>query len=149
VLQGIDCINSTGVEQLFCTSTVIEDWFGCCGVGSCNVFCCDCDHGCKTFDSCPAGWSPATKRRDLTGSGNATDSDCVEAQFQILDSQVEQDGLITFAEFVAGWYLVKPGFNQSWWHSAETYAAVAAKLIQYDADGDGTLSLEECQQTLS
>ncbi|ETO18482.1 hypothetical protein RFI_18784 [Reticulomyxa filosa] len=27
--------------------TILSDWGGCCGKGACNIFCCNCDNGCR------------------------------------------------------------------------------------------------------
>lgn len=140
-----------------CSSTVKENTFGCCGIGSCNIFCCNCDDGCIAWDNCPA--SPSKRRRDSATSpaldavlldkrssylGNCSaNDDCTQSKFELLDSIRDVDGFITFREFVEGWKLVDPNFQAALWDKPSTYTDAVAYFNKFDVNGDGMLSLEE------
>lgn len=142
--NGIDCASSVATGT-WCDPTQNADDFDCCGVGACNIFCCNCDNGCLPA-ACPPDWSPVSKKRDVSPAVD-DDKECIKTKFHILDAQVRKDNSISFEEFVAGWHLIKPGFNQTSWAKAQTYADAARKFMQFDTNGDGGLSLEECKQT--
>lgn len=48
---GAKCCNRpTNTDNgKMCTTTAVGDDRWCCGVGSCNIFCCNCDGGCESL----------------------------------------------------------------------------------------------------
>ena len=99
--------------------------------------------------TCPTGLTLVNLKRDTNAIRD--DHNCLKEKFHILDSQIEVDGNITFDEFLAGWHLIAAGYNHLWidsWKSSELRDNAARLFSQYDADRDGGLSLEECEQIL-
>ncbi|KAI1615905.1 hypothetical protein EDD36DRAFT_433894, partial [Exophiala viscosa] len=152
---GVDCFGRNHGAG-WCTSTAQRQDFRCCGVGSCNIFCCNCDDGCIQFDHCPD--TPAAGKRELPWTDiqhstpsltcpiAVTNSDCVQTLFDLLDSN--GDGRITIDELIAGWALVSPTFDESLWEIPETYLVAVEYFDKFDTNHDGALDLAECEQQL-
>ncbi|KIV80186.1 hypothetical protein PV11_07705 [Exophiala sideris] len=151
----------------WCSSTQGVEAFGCCGIGPCNIFCCNCDNGCVYFDHCPG----ASEKRDVTwpdwsgtppattsaagtsASSNATCSpsasaqDCVLAKFDILDTN--DDHKLSILEVLVGWVLVWGAGGESDMTDPADVAYLVEKFEKYDTNGDGYLTLAECAQKLA
>lgn len=160
-----DCCYSTPCGQYFpvnyCTSTDPVDDYTCCGVGPCNIFCCNCDNGCIPFDHCPSdnkrdvAWTDIPAASTLASSNatcSPTDStdDCVLTKFEILDTN--NDGKVSILELIAGWALVwvttvSADFDVV--DTAESVIFLVEKFVKYDTNGDGFLTLAECSQQLA
>ncbi|KAI1623565.1 hypothetical protein EDD37DRAFT_650661 [Exophiala viscosa] len=146
----------------------LVDAYSCCGVGPCNIFCCNCDNGCIAWDHCPDNsgkrdvtwpdWSGAPSGNNLaeggSASANATCSptasteDCVLAKFDILD--IGDDGKVSILELLAGWALVWIVSDESDTSTDPAdYIYLVKKFEKFDTNGDGYLTLEECAQQLS
>ena len=157
--------SSKGTRQLFaCSSTSIRyTHFACCGSGPCNIFCCNCDDGCIQFDSCPltgsrmsvrswpgSVWNPSNvsspKEDDNCAVLDASGHACTRHKFDLLDSTIEKNGEITFKEFIQGWALINPHFDESIWDHPDAYTDAVKHFKRFDANGDGILSFEEALQ---
>ena len=62
---------------------------GCCGKGRCNIFCCNCDDGCKSKDECRFA-IPIRGKREIF------EQDSPLKRFSMID--LDQDGKISFDE---------------------------------------------------
>ncbi|KZP23352.1 hypothetical protein FIBSPDRAFT_1043047 [Athelia psychrophila] len=95
--------------------------FPCCGKGACNIFCCECDGGCRTSDS-----RASLSARNPLG---VVEADSCKQRFSQADAN--GDGKLTFLEWAA------PS------DTAADTAATAAKWADFDWEGKGYLTQEE------
>lgn len=130
---------------------------GCCGRGPCNIFCCNCDNGCKCDLSkyCYiAGDGTVTKNgvrfstrfpcahqvrdgRSLEGPANGT-SDGLEI---MKSADVDGDGLMSLDE--AASYLVAVGKLSEENNRERRDASTPEWFAAIDSNGDGFIQLEE------
>lgn len=143
-----------------CSSTKFRSSFiSCCSDGPCNIFCCNCDDACIDFDACPpafgvfarsrpgSAWNPgkistpAAEETCVTSGASA--HACTRHKFDTLDSTVDKNGEVSFREFITGWAVINPFFDESAWEDPDTYIEAVKHFKRFDANGDGILSFEE------
>lgn len=147
--DGTLCTWGTRTQRV-CDSQTILGHNGnyCCGVGPCNIFCCNCDYGCRTFDRCPdepatGGHRKPPKRSDVLHditNNNRTDADCTREKFALLDAMTTADGEITMEEWLKG----APELLSN--TIGEDEFLLIQAFQKWDRDQSGSLSLEEAQQ---
>jgi hypothetical protein len=90
----------------------------CCGVGDCNIFCCNCDNGCR-----------GDRRKRFFSSVGTDGSSNEEETFQTMDE--DGDGRVTEEEAIN--FMEKMGLGR----------LKHTSFLTYDKNNDGFLSLEE------
>lgn len=100
----------------------------CCGKGSCNIFCCNCDGGC---------WpSKDRRRRDENSIPEETNSTLILSQYD-----TNNDGHFDHDE--AHNYMMSSGCG----HKSMTTDELKGHFSQLDKNGDGKLHFEEIDAT--
>lgn len=119
----------------------------CCAYGSCNIFCCNCDDGCRQrrltqrMRSDFAPWQDGPFGQDTVCGLSQSESQCEMDQFEALDTN--RDGKITLAEAWAGIDVLRPQLTLVD-IDKETLAKELATLFKaYDTDHDGELTFTE------
>ena len=80
-----------------------SDFFGCCGVGTCNIFCCNCDDGCKHTVTISVFTFCANKRSidDYSDSNSKTNLGNVESYRVFPRMYINKNDMIDIDEAAA------------------------------------------------
>ncbi|KAM0798422.1 hypothetical protein BDR22DRAFT_964767 [Usnea florida] len=103
----------------------------CCGEGGCNIFCCNCDGGCRTDT-----WMEKIKRDDLEDDQSIP----VDSLFQSVDGDTDQ--YLSLAEYIV-W--VERTKGESVVKNATMLEMWIEKFESHDANGDGKIEPGEME----
>ncbi|KAK2051972.1 hypothetical protein LY76DRAFT_365940 [Colletotrichum caudatum] len=124
----------------FCCDGSQQGPFACCGIGSCNIFCCNCDDGCLGgSDSCPnvCGSSQGTEftnqQIELRSTSTFQSGEKKKCGEKFDDADENGDGQLSYLEWItytAGDQLVNLTEAKQRW-------------ILFDTDNNGYLEKDE------
>ena len=133
-----------------CLDGTKSDIWSCCAYGSCNIFCCNCDGGCRRAPS-KRSWTDwaGHGHGDLPGASDTnpvcgltrTDNQCVVDKINELDTNL--DGKVSLAEILANPDIVRPGLSTSGFSTAELHDMLTKLFTIYDTSEDGYLVFDE------
>lgn len=133
-----------------CLDGTKSDIWSCCAYGSCNIFCCNCDGGCRRAPS-KRSWTDwaGHGHGDLPGASDTnpvcgltrTDNQCVVDKINELDTNL--DGKVSLAEILANPDIVRPGLSTSGFSTAELDVMLTKLFTIYDTSEDGYLVFDE------
>lgn len=146
ITVSAECCSSPAV----CADGTQSGIWSCCAYGSCNIFCCNCDGGCRKAPT-KRSWSDwANGDHGLHGVAEHdsvvcgltyTDDQCVIAKLDALDGNL--DGKVSLAEVLANPDVVRPGITMMDMDAADIQAKLTELFNIYDANGDGYLDFDE------
>lgn len=141
-----ECCSSPAV----CADGTVSDIWSCCAYGSCNIFCCNCDGGCRVASS-KRSWTdwvhhnhghfPGVSEASSGCGLTVTDSQCVEDKITELDTDF--DGKVSLAEILANPDIVRPGLSTAGIDPAVLNATLTKLFNIYDTSEDGYLVFDE------
>ena len=146
------CYSASTIGDVYSVTGVCEDGYkpgdmGCCGRGSCNIFCCKCDDGCRGSKFKARGQHhgsfPGLSEVDALCGVSQTEDQCVTDKFKELDTN--HDGKVSLAEFLAGIDIVRPGVTLSGLATAELDKLATELFDIYDTAKAGYLTLAEAE----
>ncbi|KAK5046455.1 hypothetical protein LTR84_008258 [Exophiala bonariae] len=133
-----------------CLDGTKSDIWSCCAYGSCNIFCCNCDGGCRQA-STKRSWTDWVSHdlgnlaSDSEGTSvcglTRTDKQCVIDKINELDTDL--DGKVSLAEILANPDIVRPGLSTSGIDDAELHDMLTKLFDIYDTSEDGYLVFDE------
>lgn len=126
-----------------CVDDTYAGAFGCCAYGACNIFCCNCDGGCRRPKRLMA--------RTIIGNAQAedptcglfqTENQCGLDKFEALDTN--HDSVITLDEVLAGVNIIRPFLAElDPTPNPDITAELTALFNLYDTNHDGNLTFVE------
>lgn len=142
ITVSAECCSSPAV----CADGTISSIWSCCAYGSCNIFCCNCDGGCRKAPT-KRSWTdwkqnhPGGCQAEPICGLTTTDAQCVINKLDALDGNL--DGRVSLAEILANPEIVRPGITVMDLDSADIEEKITALFHIYDTDGDGYLDFDE------
>ncbi|KAJ9636480.1 uncharacterized protein PV06_01535 [Exophiala oligosperma] len=129
-----------------CLDGTYADYLGCCAYGPCNIFCCNCDGGCRQAPSRRsardlAPWIGVAQRADSTCGLFQTENQCALDKFEALDTN--QDSILTLGEVIDGVNVLRPLLGLNGIDNATLSKDVTALFNLFDTNHDGNLTLAE------
>jgi len=136
----------------YCDDGTLTSTFGCCGIGPCNIFCCNCDDGCRVAKTKRntardvASWgdwaqTASSQSGDSTCGLFESENQCALDKFEALDTN--HDGFLTLAECLVGVDVLRPALNLSSIDEATIKQDVTILFNAYDTDKNGDLTFAE------
>lgn len=148
VKVSAECCSSPAV----CADGTLSSIWACCAYGSCNIFCCNCDGGCRTAPT-KRSWTDwkhgehglhglhgGSEPESVCGL-TLTDDQCVIAKLDALDGNL--DGKVSLAEMLANPDIVRPGISAMDLDTSDIQAKLTELFEIYDTNRDGYLDLDE------
>ncbi|KAK0615427.1 hypothetical protein DIS24_g11833 [Lasiodiplodia hormozganensis] len=117
------CLQPMGWDEWCAKYSCDDDTQGtpCCGYGGCNIFCCNCDGGCRRAGGAPAG------RRGLMSARD--DKDASDAAFNAADT--DNSGNITMQEYT------------NYMNVGDNSVKHIAWFLKHDKNDDGVITPDE------
>ncbi|KAI1615906.1 hypothetical protein EDD36DRAFT_428092 [Exophiala viscosa] len=143
-LVASECCPLGQRDGAYCLDGSDPGAFQCCGAGACNIFCCNCDNGCRQPKHVAArglkGWSAWTGEPPTCGLAQ-NENQCLLDKFEAVDTN--HDGKITIAELLAGIDILRPLLAEYDLDAATTKKDAITLFNAYDVDKDGHLTFVE------